>query len=318
MIEIYYKGNLVIGVDSILWLIGDNYKLREDIITGIDDFFSSKVLDNTNVNILENERTISKKDFLYIKVDSDVLLEKEYSGEKTTFCRKALEKLMDLNVESNDILDGLNKNLSDLIDSNKYIKSVCDTFKNDSINTFNVSSSEISRKILLDYILDIGYRQLDKSKSARFAKISAIIKIIEVYIRVFEIKKRVLIVFDEIDNKISLTERKLLCNTIKTMIDNERCSVIFCTKDIMFLESVYNVDDLNKISYISRNVLCFANKDMIIKDILDNYPGFLEYSYAEEIIVKIMISYYDRLLSGNLDETIAPDIKKMISTILSL
>lgn len=270
------------------------------------------------INIFENERVVSKKDFLYIKIDSDVLLEKEYSGDKTTFCRKILEKLLDLDVESNDVVDSINKKISDLIGSNKYIKSVCDIFNNDSVNIFNISSSEIGRKVLLDYILDIGYKQLDTNKSTRFAKISAIIKIIEVYIHVFEIKKRILIILDEIDNKISLGERKLLHDMIKALTDNGKCNVIFCTKDIMFLEDMYNTADLTKINYISKNVLCFANKDIVIKDILDNYPGFLEYSHAEEIIIKVMISYYSRLISGNLDEPLASDIKNMISTIVTL
>ena len=313
MIEFKYKNNTIIGLSDIAFIIGDNYKLREDILMNIASFFETKTTEQVDIKILENESVVNKKDFMYIKLDDELLLDKEYNGDKTTYSRKIIDRLFDEENTENTIIENINNSLKEIIEDNNYIKNISSTLSGDDINLFKIEFSEINRKILVENILSFGYSKANTEYSDKFSKICAIVKILDYYIKCFDIKKRIILVLNEIDNKISFEERILFVKLLKNLTNNKKIQVVIFTKDISFLENIEF--DISNITYVGNKILNFTNKDVVIKDIIDIYPGHIDMTEAIHLTKEIFIKYYHFLVVKNIEFISSRNLENMINVL---
>lgn len=304
------------------YFIGDNFIKTDSIIQIIDSYFTAT---SPKVAILEDGKSLNKKDYLYIKLSIDTVQTKEVEFNKKSFIRKILDDILGSVVEEESFSDNYIKLINEMINQqqNKYLDNLSSfTDGLDSV-VLNLKPSELSKKILLEYLMNINFIVSNDDRSlSYYEKLILTLNIIFTYITMFS-AKNVIILLDNIVYKMNSTQKSHYYKLLHKLNDTGFCTII------SFQEELFNIYD-NYCKYNSTivvtNRILQLNKDLYtIQDLTDAYPSHISQNDLEVITCNFIEHYLfvfskPNFLDEHLDSTSVDDKNMYIALkdILSL
>ena len=267
-----------LDLNKCTYILGDNFDKKEYIISDIKNCFNGKSNSNT---ITEDGVSINKKDYILIDCSQLSFFGDEVDFTKKTYSRKLIEMLLESIMDSYGDSSEVEEKISSLF---------CKPFNNSELASdisrvspsiqMIVEPKTIVKKLLIDYLLDYSFKNIDANPLSKFEEIMIVLTVLEHFSKSISGKKIVWILGD-ILNELDIDNKIVVQNKLSDIAQKHKLSIVCSTKCIVDLYSEYN--KCNFLSIITDIIIDLYKDGHFLDDIETCYPDKSN-SYEEDLL----------------------------------